>query len=183
MKKLILFGPVFLIIVILAVWFIDGMGDVVQPIQYNHFVHVQEEEIECLECHQYAEDYARASIPNIDECADCHDESELEDEEEMTSDEDIIRQEMKRQEKKILFAYMAQNKKIPWRQVNNVPNYAYFSHRRHVKLGGIECVECHGDTGKQTTPIVRPHETRSMAWCMDCHEKENVSNDCYACHH
>ncbi|MFQ5824790.1 MAG: cytochrome c3 family protein [bacterium] len=136
-----------------------------QPLAYNHNKHVEENGMECLDCHQYAEENPRASIPNIEVCVDCHEEAISESEEE-----------------KILVNFITENKKIPWRQIYSVPDYAYFSHRRHVKLGELECQVCHGNVGNLTIPITRPFIEMKMNWCMDCHEKRGVSNDCYACH-
>lgn len=136
-----------------------------QPIAYNHAKHVEENAMACLDCHQHAEESARASIPNIQVCRDCHEEAMTESENEIA-----------------LVDFITGNKMIPWRQVYTVPDYAYFSHRRHVKVGKLECTVCHGEVGKLTEPMTQPHVEITMAWCIDCHEERNVSNDCYACH-
>ncbi|MFQ5865193.1 MAG: cytochrome c3 family protein [bacterium] len=137
----------------------------VQPVAYNHYIHVEENGMECLECHQYAEVNARASIPNIEVCRDCHEEAISESEAELT-----------------LLNYISENKKIPWRQIYFVPDHAYFSHRRHVKLAQLECAVCHGEVGKLTKPVTKPYVEIKMAWCIDCHDKNKVTSDCYACH-
>jgi hypothetical protein len=136
-----------------------------QPIAYNHYIHVEENGMECLDCHQNAEENPRASIPNIAECRDCHEEAISESEEELT-----------------LLNYISENKKIPWLQIYLVPDHAYFSHRRHVKLGELECTVCHGEVGKLTTPVSKPYVEVNMDWCLDCHEMRGVTNDCAACH-
>ncbi|MFQ5752840.1 MAG: cytochrome c3 family protein [bacterium] len=138
---------------------------IVQPIAYNHNLHVEENGMACLDCHLYAEKNARASIPNIKVCLDCHEEAISESAAEKT-----------------LVDFITKNQKIPWRQIYSVPDYAYFSHRRHVKLGKLECKVCHGDVEKLTKPISEPYIEIKMKWCMDCHEEKKVSNDCYACH-
>jgi hypothetical protein len=136
-----------------------------QPIAYNHYKHVEEGGAECVDCHKYVEVNARASIPNIEVCRDCHEEA--------TSGSD---------EEAALINFITENKKIPWRQIYTVPDYAYFSHRRHVNLGKLECTICHGEVGKLTTPVIKPYVEMTMEWCMSCHEERGVSNDCYACH-
>ncbi|MFQ5649298.1 MAG: cytochrome c3 family protein [bacterium] len=139
--------------------------DTKQPIAYSHSIHVEENDMECLDCHQYAEENPRASIPNIDLCAECHEEAMTESEAELA-----------------LLQFVTEKTKIPWRQIYRVADYAYFSHRRHVRLGELECTVCHGDVGTLTTPVGAPVQEITMAWCMDCHETREVSNDCYACH-
>jgi len=136
-----------------------------QPIQYNHEKHIQEAELECLDCHRNVETGARALIPNIETCSECHDDPEDENEE--------IRK---------VVSYVSEGKNIPWKQINVVPDYAFFSHRRHVLLGEITCETCHGNVASMATPFSEPYQEISMDWCMDCHQGRQVSSDCYACH-
>lgn len=136
-----------------------------QPIRYKHSIHITDAELECIDCHLNVEDQARASIPNIEMCGDCHDDLESE----------IV------EERKVA-EYVTKGVQIPWQQIHNVPDYAYFSHRRHVKLAQIECITCHGDVAQMDQPFAKPYQEIKMKWCMDCHEQRAVSNDCYACH-
>jgi len=165
MNRILLLCFCVLLATVVACSTTGNSGEVSQPIAYDHNKHVEQNEMECLDCHQNAEDHARASIPNIDICRDCHEEAITE------SDQEAI-----------LVNYITENKKIPWRQVYSVRDYAYFSHQRHVKLGELECTTCHGDVGTFTTPITKPHVVITMNWCLDCHEEREVTNDCYACH-
>ncbi len=162
-KRIFLIG--ILMLASLAIAFVNADKRNIQPIAYNHNKHVEENDMECLDCHVYAEENAQASIPNIEDCIVCHEEAVTESESEST-----------------LLSYIQENKVIPWRQVYVVPDYAYFSHRRHVKLGELDCTICHGDVGRFAEPISEPFVEPVMDWCMDCHEEKNVSNDCYACH-
>lgn len=139
-----------------------------QPIRYNHKKHVEELGMECLDCHKYAETLASASIPNIDVCADCHDDAETENAEQNKVAE-----------------YVLNGKRIPWLQVHKVRDYAYFSHRRHVAIAEIECTTCHGEVQQMEAPFEKPFfpdRRDKMTWCMDCHEERGANNDCYACH-
>lgn len=136
-----------------------------QPIVYNHHKHVTEAGMGCLDCHSNAEAQARASIPNIRTCGDCHADAEAEN-----------------SELRKVAEYAANGTPIPWKQIHTVPDYVYFSHRRHVSLGQMDCSACHGDVGAMTVPFSKPFVPMKMAWCMECHAKREVSNDCSACH-
>lgn len=136
-----------------------------QPIKYNHKLHIEEALSECTDCHVQAEKSTRASIPNIQICGDCHSDLEVEN-----------------SEQRKVAEYVQNGTQIPWHQVHLVPDHVYFSHRRHVSLGQIECSECHGDVSQMETPFVKPFQQIAMAWCIDCHKQRQVTSECYACH-
>jgi hypothetical protein len=136
-----------------------------QPVSYNHKLHTEEVGLTCQECHLNTETHKRAAIPNIEVCGDCHDDAEAENQQEAKVGD-----------------YVSRNTKIPWIQIHEVPDHAYFSHRRHVLLGKIECKSCHGEVEQLETPFVKPYVTLDMDWCMDCHEQRAVTNDCSTCH-
>ena len=108
---------------------------------------------------------ARASIPNIEVCGDCHDDVEVESPEEQKVAE-----------------FVTKGTRIPWQQLHAVPDYAYFSHRRHAAIGQLECAICHGNVEQMEQPFEKPFVEMNMDWCRQCHEERGVSNDCYACH-
>ncbi|NIW78494.1 MAG: hypothetical protein GWN16_03125, partial [Calditrichae bacterium] len=130
-----------------------------------HKLHIEDIGFTCLDCHSNAETHARASIPNIEFCGGCHDDTEVENPEESKVAE-----------------HVNNDIQIKWVQVHKVPDYAYFSHRRHVKLAQIECETCHGEVSQMENPFVSPFPSMKMSWCMDCHTERGVTNDCYACH-
>ncbi|MFQ5737576.1 MAG: cytochrome c3 family protein [Acidobacteriota bacterium] len=149
----------------LSVLSVKGLENTPQPIGYSHKKHVEDAGLVCADCHRNVETKERASIPNIDVCGDCHDDTEVENPEEVR-----------------VAGYVTRAERIPWRQVHLVPDYAYFSHRRHVKLGQLECSLCHGDVARMEDPFLGPYRPIVMKWCTDCHEERAVTNDCYACH-
>jgi len=82
-----------------------------------------------------------------------------------------------------------------------LPDHVYFNHSQHVKVGGIDCIQCHGDVqtydgGKVAsvqeinklegvTKLTKPVLT--MGWCIECHnetgvdiEKNNYYNEIHA---
>jgi hypothetical protein len=139
---------------------------IIQPIAYNHNLHVEQEGLGCLDCHALAEEMASATIPPLAVCQDCHDEEPMSE-----SAEELH-----------LIEYLETGTEIPWNRIYEVPDHVYFSHRRHVVLGEIQCSECHGRVADQTAPPESPLMELSMDWCMDCHRGRQVSNDCLACH-
>ena len=156
---------VFLILLIIRAYH-SYPDNIKQPISYNHKIHIEAAELSCIDCHIYYEEYASASIPNIEICGECH------------SDEPISNsyEEVK------LLEFINDERLIHWRQIYNVPDHVYFSHRRHVVLGEIECNECHGNVAELITPIDKQDFEMTMDFCMDCHKEHNVTNDCLTCH-
>lgn len=140
-------------------------SSVVQPIDFNHQLHIEEVGNECVDCHTYAIDGVRATIPNIDVCEGCHEEAQGESAEEAG-----------------VVEHVAQGVPIPWRKVYRVPAHVYFSHRRHSGIAGIECATCHGAIAQRNRALTRPLVSVSMGRCMGCHAEEGASNDCVACH-
>ena len=137
-----------------------------QPIAFNHELHVEEMGAECTDCHQHVLDGARATIPNIGVCADCHEEAQTDSPEEAR-----------------LVEYIQAGEPIPWLKVYTVPDHVYFSHRRHAAIAEIACETCHGEVGQQSQPVTRPAVEMTMDHCMDCHEETGASNDCIWCHY
>jgi hypothetical protein len=79
---------------------------------------------------------------------------------------------------------------IAWVKVHNLPAFACFDHRSHVKAG-VECQKCHGPV--ETMDRMRQVEDLSMGWCVNCHrdasrtgvagKKVQPSTDCATCHY
>jgi hypothetical protein len=91
--------------------------------------------------------------------------------------------------------YYERGEVIPWVKVHDLPDFVYFSHKRHV-LGGVQCQECHGEVQRDMTVAYRVSEL-TMGWCLNCHKEhpkvdENYGaqaelrraelKDCYTCH-
>ena len=137
-----------------------------QPIAFSHQLHVEELGSDCTDCHQHVLVGARATIPNIEVCADCHEEAQTESPEEAR-----------------VVEHVQAGEPIPWVKVTTMPEHVYFSHRRHAATAEIACETCHGNVGQMTQPVVRPAVEMTMDHCMDCHEEAGASNDCIWCHY
>lgn len=136
-----------------------------QPIKFNHRLHIEDIGLDCTDCHRYARTGARATIPNIEVCRDCHEESQTESAEE----EKVV-------------SHIQQANRIPWKKIYWVPDHVYFSHRRHTAIGDIACETCHGDMKDRTEPLARPAVRLTMKFCQNCHRKMGAANDCILCH-
>jgi hypothetical protein len=135
-----------------------------QPISFNHKEHL-EQGLECDTCHRFYKTQTFSGIPHLNTCLECHKEPVTQ-----SPEEEKIRQFQKKGEE------------IPWRRIYGEPDHVFFSHRRHVVLGKIPCQTCHGNIGKSERPPTKPWVKMTMKWCMNCHRKNKVTNDCLACH-
>ncbi len=138
-------------------------GRVKQPVAFNHKIHA-DNDLECLDCHPYFQEHASSGKPSIETCSSCHEEA---------------MGESKNEEK--IVEYVNSGKEVEWQRLYQVPEDVFFSHRRHVVLGEIECAICHGDIGESSKPPTKPIRI-TMKKCMQCHEEEDVTNDCISCH-
>jgi len=137
-----------------------------QPIDYSHNVHIETAGLTCVDCHTGVETAVRATIPPTEFCSSCH------------SGEPIGQSA----EEAKLITFVAKSAEVPWKKVYVVPDHVYFSHRRHVTGGQLDCQQCHGNVATFTSAVSRPFLAVTMENCMDCHRTMNVSNDCLSCH-
>jgi menaquinone reductase, multiheme cytochrome c subunit len=137
-----------------------------EPIAFDHKLHIEKEDLECTECHAGAETGVHAGLPDIQECADCHDRAKGDH-----PDEPKVRE------------FASRDEQIPFVRVERYPGHVYFSHRVHVKLAGLECKQCHGDVASRSQTIDAPVASRAtMQECMACHREQHASLECVACH-
>jgi hypothetical protein len=61
-------------------------------------------------------------------------------------------------------------------------DHVFYTHRRHVGIGELECVNCHGEIADTERPPERPLVRIDMDLCMDCHREHEETVDCNACH-
>jgi hypothetical protein len=137
---------------------------IVQPLQFSHRAHTSSG-LPCVGCHPQVEQVAAAGMPPLETCLLCHRGAITE-----STEEEKVRQ------------LADAGAELRWRRLYRLPDYVYFSHRRHVTEGGVECTRCHGDIGDTVAPPPRPAVTHTMASCMECHAERHVSNDCIRCH-
>lgn len=160
-----------------------------QPIAFPHSIHAGQNGIDCKYCHNSVEKSKSAGIPTVNVCMNCHKQVQGNTE------------EQKAQIAKIYQAagfspegggqYSGETENIVWNKVHALPDHVFFSHAQHVKVGGIDCAQCHGDMTKQKElPRVVPVEelnqiegniqltkpTLTMGWCIECHNEKGISS-------
>lgn len=160
-----------------------------QPIFFSHKVHAGINQINCLYCHAGAEKSRHAMVPSTNVCMNCHkqvgsytgaEEHKLVDLEGNDRNGD--------QEIQTLYKFAGWNpdtkdynrnadgtikaEKLEWVKIHNLPDHVYFNHAQHVKVGGVQCQQCHGPI--QEMDEVYQFSSLSMGWCINCHRQTEV---------
>lgn len=151
------------VFVVMIIFFSSGWGGIKQPLEFNHEIHASNG-LDCTDCHQFVRELASSGRPGLEICSSCHSDPLGESKAE-----------------KILLEYIERKEEIGWNRLYVLPPDVYFSHRRHVVSGEIECQTCHGTIGSSERPPSRPVKI-SMKKCMACHKERKADNDCLACH-
>lgn len=138
----------------------------VQPIKFPHDLHAGAMKIDCQYCHSGAYKSKNASIPSLNVCMNCH-------------------KTVKTESPEIQKIYAAlgydpktakydstKSRPMQWIRIHNLPDFAYFNHSQHVKVGKIKCQTCHGPV--QTMKEVYQYSPLTMKWCIQCHKRTNV---------
>jgi len=125
-----------------------------QPVPYSHRIHAGVLGLDCRYCHNTVERAAKAAVPPVQTCINCHNTIAFDD-----KDPRFFRVEKVKKS-------FASATPIAWVRVHDLPDYAYFNHSAHVTRG-IGCVTCHGRIDSMDT--VYQAEPLSMSWCVDCH--------------
>ena len=170
MKNILSFFILFIVSSIAGYYFFNKaqmQNSLPVAVSFSHYVHANQHKMQCNSCHQNIDTQERAGIPNIEVCRLCH--------------TNVINPASAKE--KQVFNYVKDNKLIPWQTYYVVPDFVIFSHRRHVKIGNLDCVLCHGDMTMQTSPVLTNYRPFYMQVCWDCHKQRNISTDCSNCHH
>jgi len=134
----------------------------VQPIAFPLTVHAGGLQMPCVYCHTFVERSRSAGAPPLEICMGCH--------RSIATDKEEIRK---------LTRYYEEKRPIAWKRVYALPDFIYFSHKRHVKAG-VACSMCHGDVAGMKR--VRRVNELIMGWCVSCHRVRGASRDCATCH-
>ncbi|HWA87799.1 MAG TPA: cytochrome c3 family protein [Opitutus sp.] len=121
----------------------------VQPVPYSHALHVGQLGLDCRYCHNNVDKSGFANLPTSQTCMNCH--SMVKKDSPLLA---VVRHSYETGEP------------VPWVQIHQVPDFAYFNHEAHVDRG-VSCVECHGKINEM--PVVTHMKALSMGFCLDCH--------------
>ena len=133
-----------------------------QPIAYSHKTHIRLG-LKCAECHTMPGKGTAATFPAESKCMGCHTAVKKDSPE-------ILK----------LAHFYAEKKPVPWVRVYQLPDYVWFSHKRHLAKPGIGCDTCHGPVAERD--IIVKEKPITMQACMTCHEQRDASNECNFCH-
>ena len=155
----------------------------VQPIYFSHKVHPGTNQISCLYCHGGAQDSKHETIPSVNVCMNCHMAVKEYTGEPIKRDDGTTVNANDEIQKLYQYAgwnpdtktYDKPGKPIEWVKIHNLPDFVYFNHSQHVKVGQVACQTCHGEMQKMDQ--VAQFADLSMGWCVNCHRTTNVQFD------
>ena len=153
-------------------------GQVEQPIEFPHPVHVEEAGIQCDFCHRSVAKSEAATVPPLELCVACH--RDLPNGTFAGMGHPSVEHVKELWEK---------GEPLDWKRVHRVPDHVQFMHEPHLNFfreqQGLEtqqvCSLCHGDVGAMNE--VRQVEDLKMRDCVDCHKQNNAPTDCVICHY
>ncbi len=122
-----------------------------QPIQFSHAHHVGGMGLDCRYCHTSVENSSFAGIPPTKTCMNCHTQ--------IWANAPMLEP---------VRASFRDNTPLTWIRVNDLPDFAYFSHQIHVKQG-VGCATCHGPVDEM--PLTYQATSMLMEWCLECHRE------------
>ena len=141
-----------------------------QPIKFSHKIHAGDNGINCQYCHSSVEKSRHAGIPSVNICMNCHKGIEKGPNTGTTEIAKIYEAIGWNPETQ---KYDKQPKGLRWVKVHNLQDFVFFSHQQHVKVGKLDCSNCHGDVKTMTT--AQQVQPLTMGWCIDCHRKTEVA--------
>lgn len=135
----------------------------VQPVDFDHQVHVEVAGMDCTFCHRTATIGGTAGYPDVEQCMFCH----------------IVIGQGNPEIETVRMAWVTQEP-IDWIRIHRMPDHVHFVHEAHVQAG-IDCATCHGNVGQMRQAVqVRP---LNMGDCVSCHREMGAPTDCATCHY
>ncbi len=137
-----------------------------RPLAFSHRVHVVEEELRCINCHEDVYALDAPGMPPLDQCLFCHEELDEEQPDERR------------------IAQLFDEGRFRARRVSALEEEVVFSHLAHasqVTSGAAStCSACH--EGIDTNDRISSDQRVRMEDCRDCHAARSVANECATCH-
>ena len=166
-----------------------------QPIAFNHVLHVDEQGIDCAQCHFTGPDGQFSGVPTTATCAVCHAEVIGNDPEEIRFVQDYV--QTGREIRPEWLVYLKQPDNVFFSHTVHSVDRCVTCHTEYAEDPGKLCAVCHMDMSKVTTPPVYsenrlsgyPKGTTLMWDCERCHANPNhlspatnANNACFVCH-
>jgi len=133
-----------------------------QPFPFDHKIHAGTLQIDCQYCHANARKSAHATVPQLSICMNCHKQVQPKD-----------ANGKLRPAIATLLDHWEKREPIEWIKVNDVADFVYFDHSRHIN-SNIACQTCHGPV--ETMQQMRRQEGLKMAFCISCHMQEKPND-------
>lgn len=134
-----------------------------QPIPFSHERHVNQLKIDCQYCHTSVDKSRHATIPSMNVCMNCH---------------SVVKPDSPHIQK--MKALIEQGDSFEWVKVHDMPDFVFFSHKRHIAKG-IACETCHGDV--RNMKKITQAQRMNMGFCVECHRANKAPTSCDTCHH
>lgn len=140
---------------------VDALGPRTRPLAFSHRLHVLEEGLACVSCHENAEVTDDPGMPASDGCAVCHEELDVE----------------KPPERRVATLF----DEAGFRAVHasRLEDEVHFAHRAHV-AALQDCNACHRDVDRNQA--IDSSVAVTMDDCTSCHEERSLPNECADCH-
>lgn len=113
-------------------------------------------------CHSNADNGRHATIPSMNVCMNCH---------------LVVKTDSPHIQK--LTKLYQENKPIEWIRIHDIPDHAFFNHKKHIDKG-FDCSVCHGDVANMQK--IEQVKTLQMGFCINCHRENGGSDNCSTCH-
>jgi hypothetical protein len=146
-----------------------------RDIKLSHKAHIEKRGMECVDCHEGAEDTDTPGMPDEKLCMTCHAKLDKEMKGKGTPPTE-----------KCLYCHNPKKEQL-YRGAKVVmgpgpSGELLSSHAKHAEKE-VACAACHGDVAKDDNLLMpRRRYMPAAETCIDCHEERKVSAECATCH-
>jgi hypothetical protein len=133
-----------------------------QPIAFSHKKHLAFS-LQCKACHTNPDPGILMTFPATAKCMSCHAT--------IAKNKPAIQK---------IAEFSKSQKPIPWVRIYAVLPGVNWTHRAHLQAGA-QCENCHGPVA-QMDAMSEATSVKSMASCIDCHQKKSAKTVCATCH-
>jgi hypothetical protein len=140
---------------------VDALRSRERGLVFSHELHVVQEELACVSCHESAEVEEAPGMPAPDSCAVCHDALD----------------EEKPPERRVAQLFDGLDYRAA--RASRLEEELHFAHLAHV-AALADCSACH--RGIERSRVVDERVAVDMEACQTCHAERSLPNECDDCH-